>query len=110
MFRALSTRNNRNGYDRLEDNKSSVDEAELRRVVSVPAGGGGVYDAAAFAKVVKEPELLPLPTTKTQAKRAEKAAKLHPLFGLFDGKWGKKKMTARPEFSRYIQYLKEGGA
>ncbi|KAG5623465.1 hypothetical protein H5410_008683 [Solanum commersonii] len=40
--------------------------------------------------------------------RAKKASKIHPIFSLFETK-RKKKATARPEFSRYIQYLREGG-
>ncbi|KAL9269818.1 hypothetical protein AKJ16_DCAP15820 [Drosera capensis] len=107
MMKALSTRSTRRGYDRLgvESSVEGLEDLQLKRVVSVPAG---VYDVG-FTKIVRAPLERSLPTTKTEEKKAKKAAKVHPLLGLFDGKWGKKKMTARPEFSRYIQYLKEGG-
>ncbi|GAB2279524.1 hypothetical protein Dimus_014164 [Dionaea muscipula] len=108
MLRALSERATHRRYERLDHAESSgdgLDDAQLKRVVSVPAG---VYDVG-FSKIVKAPEL-PLPTTKAQAKITKKAAKVHPLFGLFGGTGKKKKkMTAMPELSRYIQYLKEGG-
>ncbi|WMV16730.1 hypothetical protein MTR67_010115 [Solanum verrucosum] len=38
----------------------------------------------------------------------KEASKIHPIFSLLQTK-KKKKATARPEFSRYIQYLREGG-
>lgn len=42
-------------------------------------------------------------------RQAKKVSKVHPFFSLFE-KWGrKKKPTSKPEFSRYMEYLKEEG-
>ncbi|GMH24571.1 hypothetical protein Nepgr_026414 [Nepenthes gracilis] len=119
MFRSLSTRRSYHGYDRLGIESSSPADAadggvdmhmmkssssaggvgvQMKRTVSVPAG---VFDFR-FSK--KQGTTLEL-----GAKEAKKASKIHPLFGLFDGKKRKKKWTARPEISRYLEYVKEGG-
>ncbi|XP_071708527.1 uncharacterized protein [Rutidosis leptorrhynchoides] len=43
-------------------------------------------------------------------KQVKKASKVHPIFAIFERRSRKKKATAKPEFSRYMQYLKEGGS
>ncbi|KAI3691207.1 hypothetical protein L2E82_49427 [Cichorium intybus] len=42
-------------------------------------------------------------------KQSKKVSKVHPLFTLFERNSRKKKATAKSEFSRYMQYLNEGG-
>ncbi|XP_076955474.1 uncharacterized protein LOC143630303 [Bidens hawaiensis] len=58
-------------------------------------------------KVVLEPKKPP--KVESIEKKAKKASKLDPLFSLFERKSRRKKVTAKPEFSRYMQYLREGG-
>uniref|UniRef100_A0A7C8YPW3 Uncharacterized protein n=1 Tax=Opuntia streptacantha TaxID=393608 RepID=A0A7C8YPW3_OPUST len=114
LFRALSTtRGRRGGYDRLLDETTSdsaasyadhQDHAVLKRVTSVPAR---MLFGSSTKKLGSQPSV---PTTDSKAKKqGKKAEKIHPLFSLFEGKGKKKKMTANPDFSRYIEYLKEGG-
>ncbi|XAR57917.1 hypothetical protein NMG60_11026223 [Bertholletia excelsa] len=42
------------------------------------------------------------------ARQAKKAGKIHPLLAEFNGS-RRNKATARPEFARYMEYVKEGG-
>lgn len=119
MLRAFSTRRNRDGYERLlvatevseEPLISSHGqfEAQLKRARSVPARVFGL------SRKFNGPELgLPemcqeKSSTRTNSnKKGSKSKTVHPLFSLFDGR-RKKKTTAKPEFARYIEYLKEGG-
>lgn len=48
------------------------------------------------------------PTKKANDKNNQKEKKTHPLFSLFDFR-RKKKVTAKPEIARYLDYVKEGG-
>ncbi|KAH0771064.1 hypothetical protein KY290_015045 [Solanum tuberosum] len=105
MFRALSTRRDYSGYDELiKEEAPSVPlvEPKLNRNRSVPA-------AKFFSpsRKVMTPEQN-FPMSPQVNKEAKKASKIHPIFSLFETK-KKKKATARPEFSRYIQYVREGG-
>ncbi|KAL3527127.1 hypothetical protein ACH5RR_011783 [Cinchona calisaya] len=98
MLRALSTRNSR-AYEKLEDESSDLLEAKLNKSRSLPAKVFGsprksTREQSAEAKYV--------------AKEAKKVSKIHPIFSLFDSR-PRKKATAKPEFSRYVEYLKEGG-
>ncbi|GFY80390.1 hypothetical protein Acr_01g0001990 [Actinidia rufa] len=45
-----------------------------------------------------------------QVKQVKKASKIHPIFGLTFETRRRKKATAKPEFARYVEYVKEGGA
>ncbi|KAK4711840.1 hypothetical protein R3W88_006353 [Solanum pinnatisectum] len=105
MFRALSTRRNYRGYDELikeEAPSAPLVEPKLNRNTSVPA-------AKFFSpsRKVTTPEQN-FPMSPQVNKETKKASKIHPIFSLFETK-KKKKATARPEFSRYIQYVREGG-
>ncbi|GAB4848548.1 hypothetical protein Ancab_003254 [Ancistrocladus abbreviatus] len=105
MLRAFSTRRSYHGYDRMGESSSDAPDMQLKRATSVPAG---VFDFVS-SKELGKPELVGCPSDKSQAKTAKKAGKIHPLFSLFTGKSRKTKATARPEFSRYLEYVKEGG-
>lgn len=98
MLRVLSTRRSYRGYDQLgkEQPQAGAEEPQLRRATTLPLGS---------AKKLF-PETSPKPDPP--AKQAKKASKSHPLFRLFYGR-RKGKTTAKPEFSRYIEYMKEGG-
>lgn len=104
---ALSTsRSKRGGYDRLLDEtitdcsaSSDPDHVLLKRATSVPAH-------MLFGSTSKKPN--PEPSNSSKSKK-KGTGKIHPVFSLFEGRWKKKKMTANPDFSRYLEYLKEGG-
>lgn len=123
LFRALSTRSRRGGYDRLldETNTLSVNDhggggggtdtyqAVLKRVTSVPAS---MLFGSSKKKLDHETGFLgrnSKPKQQQPPAKSKKGGKSHPVFSLFEGKWRKKKVTANPDFSRYIEYLKEGG-
>ncbi|CAA7019381.1 unnamed protein product [Microthlaspi erraticum] len=102
MFRAMSTRKIRGGYEKLGE-----EEPRLKRVTSVPAS---VYGNSRSPIVdVKKP------TTPSSAKSS--GGSVHPLFSFFDVRFQRKKKktpkksspTAKPEFARYMEYVKEGG-
>ncbi|CAN4080101.1 unnamed protein product [Withania somnifera] len=100
MFRALSRRRDYRGYDELiKEEAPSIPlvEPKLIRNRSVPA-----------AKIFSPSTEQNFPMTPQMNKEAKKASKIHPIFSLFETK-RKKKATARPEFSRYIQYVRDGG-
>lgn len=80
----------------LDESADGFVEAKLYRTTSLPVKMLG-----------SERKLAPVPEKKTPAKKAKKAKKIHPLFGLFDKRtW--KKTTSDPAFSRYMEYVKEG--
>ncbi|CAH8365682.1 unnamed protein product [Eruca vesicaria subsp. sativa] len=99
MFRAMSTRKIHGGYEKLGE-----EEPSLKRVTSVP---GSVYGNSRnpIQEVKKTPTVKPT------------SGSVHPLLSFFDVRFQKKKKkttkknlaTAKPEFARYMEYLKEGG-
>ncbi|KAJ7944254.1 Sodium/potassium-transporting ATPase subunit alpha-1 like [Quillaja saponaria] len=113
MFRALSTRMSSRRYERLgeEPGIKLLGEEPGIRVL-----GGDQYKRTTSlpAKIFNSSRKVTLGSaavdSKKQVKPAKKAnkEKVHPLFSIFDVR-SKKKMTSKPEYSRYIQYLKEGG-
>ncbi|XP_047312824.1 uncharacterized protein LOC124916135 [Impatiens glandulifera] len=112
MLRAFSTRR----YERLEgdgggDNEhnnhpppspsSSSFAGSLKRVTSLPVK---LLTSSSTRKLAPEPDT----PVKQTGKQAKKAGNIHPLLSLFDPR-RRKKATAKPEFARYLQYIKEGG-
>ncbi|OIT31824.1 hypothetical protein A4A49_26225 [Nicotiana attenuata] len=107
MFRAMSTRRDYRGYEELikEEAPSApliIMEPKLSRNRTVPA------TAKFFSSLSKKVTSVDNFRATTQLQEAKKASKIHPIFSLFETK-KKKKATARPEFSMYIQYVREGG-
>lgn len=100
MLRALSTRNRR-GYEKLEEEEesSAVLEAKLSKSRSLPAKLFGSQRRSTREQSAE---------VKSVAKQARTVSKIHPMFNLFDPRL-RKKAAAKPEFSRYLEYLKEGG-
>ncbi|XP_012091075.1 uncharacterized protein LOC105649132 [Jatropha curcas] len=100
MFRALSTRRSQHGgYEKLADESTigllpPAEAPTLKRSKTVPS--------RVLVSSTKLPSELPLPKVK------KANSKSHPLFSLFDSR-RKKKATAKPEFTRYLEYVKEGG-
>ncbi|RIA04449.1 hypothetical protein BRARA_K01310 [Brassica rapa] len=97
MLRSFSTRtrSRRGGYERVSDDSTfSLLGAKLRRSSSLGAGG--------VPTILEE-----LPRQKS--KKVKPTSKFsHPIFSFLYGK-KKKSTTRKPEFSRYLEYLKEGG-
>ncbi|KAK4368073.1 hypothetical protein RND71_011865 [Anisodus tanguticus] len=108
MFRAMSTRRDYRGYGVLvkdeeeEPSAPILGKPKLSRNRTVPAAAK--FFSSSSKKVTSEDNF----RANAQLKEAKKASKIHPIFSLFETK-RKKKATARPEFSRYIQYVREGG-
>ncbi|XP_009631047.2 uncharacterized protein [Nicotiana tomentosiformis] len=100
----MSTRRGYKGYEELikeEEPSAPLVEPKLIRNRSVPVAK--IFSPS--RKVTSEQNLSATPQVNKEAK---KASKIHPIFSLFETK-KKMKATARPEFSRYIQYVREGG-
>ncbi|KAL2906575.1 Beta-hexosaminidase subunit B1 [Bienertia sinuspersici] len=114
LFRALSTRRSQRGggYDRLSDETVAINDHHhghdtvLKRVTSVPASMLFGSSSKKFGLETNYPGSNSKPK---QSKKSSGNKSSHPVFSLFEGKWKKKKITANPDFSRYIEYLKEGG-
>ncbi|EEF40825.1 uncharacterized protein LOC8273376 [Ricinus communis] len=109
MLRALSTRRSRRGYERLVADESAICllEEKLKRSKTLPAAARTSFDLP--TKLTSD-SAFPQDAAAKVAKpaAARKVNKSHPLFSLFDCR-RKKKTTAKPEFTRYLQYLREGG-
>lgn len=106
MFRSLSTRRGHGigRYERLGKEPSAIIPLipeELKRSTSLPA----VNSLSSSRKIATfgGGNLQRQPT-----KKASKEKKSHPLFNFMDFR-RKKKTTSRPEFARYLEYVKEGG-
>ncbi|KAJ6907231.1 hypothetical protein NC651_017809 [Populus alba x Populus x berolinensis] len=104
MLRALSTCRNHGGYERLVEEPVNISllDGKLKRAKSVPAS---VFGSSKSRKLGPEPALQNIFPAKPSSRKVSKS---HPLFSLFNNR-RKKKPTARPEFARYLQYVKEGG-
>ncbi|KAL0349520.1 UNVERIFIED_CONTAM: hypothetical protein Sradi_4101200 [Sesamum radiatum] len=108
MFRALSTRRSRRGYEHLGGDDDD-DEA-----ASTPAA---LLPAAKLSRAKSLPATIFSCSSKNSRSAAaaaeqvviKKASKVHPFFNLFETSRRKKKATAKPEFSRYLEYVREGG-
>ncbi|CAN0861718.1 hypothetical protein LINGRAHAP2_LOCUS8294 [Linum grandiflorum] len=106
MLRALSTRISQYKYDRLADESSIsplIGGYKLTRRTTLPVQVLGGRSSCRYKLSLK----LNLPALLRPA--ANKGdSKSHPLLSLFISR-RKKRTTSRPEFARYIQYVKEGG-
>ncbi|XP_010548315.1 PREDICTED: uncharacterized protein LOC104819775 [Tarenaya hassleriana] len=116
MLRALSTRaRSRHGYERLGDESSIfLKEGELKRSRTVPTWLSSNPPRNKLGRGSVPAILEELPRQKSAARKKTKGKFSHPIFSLFEGLYSnsssrKKKTTAKPEFSRYLEYLKEGG-
>lgn len=103
MFRSMTTRR---GYERLgkESASTALLGEGLKRSISVPSWGSNPSRKMALGSTFGDINLQRNPTKK--ANNSEK--KSHPLLS-FLALRRKKKTTAKPEFARYLEYLKEGG-
>ncbi|XP_071708526.1 uncharacterized protein [Rutidosis leptorrhynchoides] len=100
----MSTRKVHKEYEKLiseSNEKSKSLEAKMLRSATLPATFYGNYPVQFATEQKKKVSFI--------EKQMKKINKIHPLFSLFERRNKKKKATAIPEFSRYMQYLKEGG-
>lgn len=104
MFRSISTRKHHRGYEQITIvNDASPSDPKMLRSTTLPANFFGDHPLK-FVLEQKPPKV------DVIDKQVKKVSKVHPFFSLFERKKNrKKKATAKPEFSRYMQYLKEGG-
>lgn len=104
----MSTRRAPSGYEPLVIGGAPVDdlltEAKMIRSRTLPTNFFGDSPLAFDSK-----QRTPM-SENVIDKQVKKASKVHPIFAIFERRSRKKKATAKPEFSRYMQYLKEGGS
>jgi hypothetical protein len=113
MFRSNSTRRGHEKYEKLDkefggNNYGISNEEYLKRSISVPSGPSSTKAKMAMAtNLGNNINLQRNPTKKASNDHKEKST--HPLFNLFDFGKKKKKASSKPEFARYVEYMKEGG-
>ena len=101
MFKALRKLKSSYGYNRLAHKSFSTDallEPGFTRMESTPVRMIGIP--------IKSAPEAGYPPLKSK-KKSSKKNKSHPLFSIFNSR--RKKMSAKPELVRYMDYLKEGG-
>ncbi|CAH8344757.1 unnamed protein product [Eruca vesicaria subsp. sativa] len=99
------TRSRRGGYERVSDDSTfSLLGAKLRRSTSVPYYAPSIKLGAGGVPTILEE----LPHQKSKKVKATSKFS-HPIFSFLYGKKKKPSTTRKPEFSRYLEYLKEGG-
>ncbi|KAL7144216.1 hypothetical protein ABFS83_08G244200 [Erythranthe nasuta] len=99
MFRALSSRRSRRGYVQLGGGDEAAAEAPVVAELS----------RAKSLSYSKKKNITCSTHASDQQQQIKKASKVHPFFSLFETKRKKKGTAAKPEFSRYLEYVKEGG-
>ncbi|XP_061342384.1 uncharacterized protein LOC133288598 [Gastrolobium bilobum] len=107
MFRSTSTRRGPAKYEKLDKESAANGNSneEFKRSTSFPSQSSSSSKKMALGSTFGDINLQRNPTKKADNNPKEKS---HPLFSFFDLR-RKKKTTAKPEFARYLEYLKEGG-
>nr|AFK36176.1 unknown [Lotus japonicus] len=103
MFKSLSTRPGPSKYEKMDKDSAAgggTSNEEMTRSTSVPSSS-----ATSMALGSSSINLHRNPTKRATNNPKEKS---HPIFSLFEFR-RKKKATAKPEFARYLEYMKEGG-
>ncbi|KAJ9172761.1 hypothetical protein P3X46_015971 [Hevea brasiliensis] len=113
MLRAFSTRRSRRGgYERLVADESAIAASDelgtLKRSKTLPASPALRSSTAKFSSESGFPNDSQSHQHPVKSSARNKANKSHPLLSLFDAR-RKRKTTAKPEFTRYLEYLREGG-
>ncbi|XP_027347902.1 uncharacterized protein LOC113859293 [Abrus precatorius] len=105
MFRSMSTRRGPARYERLgkESATTALLNEGFKRSTSLPSRAFNSSRKMGLGSTFVEINLQRNPT-----KKGNNDKKSHPLLSFLDLR-RKKKTTARPEFARYLEYLKEGG-
>ncbi|KAG4380242.1 hypothetical protein GLYMA_16G135600v4 [Glycine max] len=104
-FRSMTTRR---GYEILgkESATTALLHEGFKRSTSLPSHGSNSSRKMALGSTYGDINQKRNPTKKGNDNNSDK--KSHPLLSFLALRW-KKKTTARPEFARYLEYLKEGG-
>ncbi|XP_027362136.1 uncharacterized protein LOC113869839 [Abrus precatorius] len=108
MFRSTSTQRGPTKYEKLDkENGVNIEtwNEELKRSTSLPSRASSSPTKMDIDSTFGDINLQRNPTKKANSNSKEKS---HPLFSFFDLR-RKKKTTAKPEFARYLEYVKEGG-
>ncbi|XP_020206567.1 uncharacterized protein LOC109791659 [Cajanus cajan] len=107
MLRSISTRRGPRRYERLgkESATTALLNEGFKRSTSLPSWGSNSSRKMTLASTFEDINLQRNPTKKANNNSDKKS---HPLLS-FLALHRKKKTTARPEFARYLEYLKEGG-
>ncbi|GAU36013.1 hypothetical protein TSUD_211510 [Trifolium subterraneum] len=108
MFRSMSRGFGTGRYERLgkESATTTLLHEEFKRSTTLPSRASNSSSKIAPRSTFGDINLQRNPTKKVNSKSNKKST--HPLLSFLDFR-RKKKTTARPEFARYIEYLKEGG-
>ncbi|CAN0861720.1 hypothetical protein LINGRAHAP2_LOCUS8294 [Linum grandiflorum] len=110
MLRALSTRISQYKYEKLSEESSIgplIGGYKLTRSRTLPVQVlGGRSSSYKLSLKLNLPALPAATLLRPAANKGD--SKSHPLLSLFISR-RKKRTTSRPEFARYIQYVKEGG-
>ncbi|XP_061356145.1 uncharacterized protein LOC133300588 [Gastrolobium bilobum] len=106
MFRSLTTRRGPGRYERLgkESASTALLNEGFKRSTSLPSRASSSSRKMALGSTFGDINLQRNPTKKGNNSNK----KSHPLLSFLDLR-RKKKTTAKPEFARYLEYLKEGG-
>ncbi|CAI8609115.1 unnamed protein product [Vicia faba] len=107
MFRSMSRGFGTGRYERLgkESTSTTLLHEEFKRSTSMPSRACNSSRKMGLGSTFRDINLQRNPTKKSNSSSNKKS---HPLFNFLDFR-RKKKATARPEFARYLEYLKEGG-
>ncbi|KAF7809711.1 hypothetical protein G2W53_036454 [Senna tora] len=95
MFRSVSTTRGPGKYEKLDEEASGN-------------GHGGHMNNIEELEMTSSSTFNHSTLQRNPTKKVSKEKKSHPIFSLFDFR-RKKKTTSRPEFTRYHEYVKEGG-
>ncbi|KAI5418398.1 hypothetical protein KIW84_042872, partial [Lathyrus oleraceus] len=108
MFRSMSRGFGTGRYERLgkESATTTLLHEEFKRSTTMPSKPSYSSTKMVLGSTFRDIKLQRNPTKKGNSSSSKK--KSHPLFNFLDFR-REKKTTARPEFARYIEYLKEGG-
>ncbi|KAL1369707.1 hypothetical protein HN51_000064 [Arachis hypogaea] len=113
MLRSMTTRRGPGRYEKLgkESSTTALLHEEFKRSTSLPAhrtlssSSRKMGSSALFGNI----NLQRNPTKRGNGNNNNNGSKKsHPLLSFLDLR-KKSKTTARPEFARYVEYLKEGG-
>ncbi|XP_058082692.1 uncharacterized protein LOC131230748 [Magnolia sinica] len=106
MYRSSIFKKSRRGYERLGDDSASL-LSDLKSPSVVIEEKGNEEVAVRMASVTKNHTWKM--TDSNVVKLSTKVIKSHPLLSYFHASRRKKATTLKPEFIRYLEYVKEGG-
>ncbi|XP_010254779.1 PREDICTED: uncharacterized protein LOC104595648 [Nelumbo nucifera] len=98
----LHTKRSHRGYEKLHNEHST--DVSTSKLIKVAANLLVKLFRSSTKKHIQEVTTV----AHHQAKQNTKLSKIHPLFNILDPQRSKKAM-AKPEFLRYLEYMKEAG-